>query len=74
LNKIRVRWEQALRQGIARLPNIRLRERAAAVAGEAKESTIELVESPTPPPEGGHAPDAAAPELQAQMGQRPRRG
>jgi putative proteasome-type protease len=73
LNKIRVRWDQALRQGIAKLPNIRLRERAAAVPGEAKESTIELVESPTPPPDAAHAPDAAAPELQAQLGQRPTR-
>src|SRR5688500_4361849 len=73
LNKIRVRWEQALRQGIARLPNIRLRERAAAVAGEpAKGAAIELVESPSPSNDAGPAPEPAPPELQAQMGRQPR--
>jgi putative proteasome-type protease len=64
LVKIRVRWEQALRQGISKLPNIRLRKApAAAAAGAAKEQTIELVEG-TPPPDG-----AASPELQPQMTQ-----
>lgn len=65
LIKIRVRWEQALRQGIARLPDIRLRPKPAAAAGTGKQETIELVE-------GSHAPtEHTASELQAQMG-RPR--
>src|SRR5436190_3109350 len=66
LIKIRVRWEQALRQGISKLPEIRLRPKAAvaAAAGAAKHETIELVEG-TPPAENPPA------ELQAQMG-RPR--
>jgi putative proteasome-type protease len=65
LVKIRVRWEQALRQGIARLPDIRLRPKpAAAAAGTGKQETIELVEGTQPT-------EHAASELQAQMG-RPR--
>jgi hypothetical protein len=65
LLKIRVRWEQALRQGIARLPDIRLRPKpAAAAAGTGKQETIELVEGTQPP-------EHTASELQAQMG-RPR--
>jgi putative proteasome-type protease len=66
LAKIRVRWEQALRQGIAKLPEIRLRPRpaATATAGAGKQETIELVEGT---PTGESTPS----ELQAQMG-RPR--
>jgi putative proteasome-type protease len=65
LVKIRVRWEQALRQGISKLPEIRLRPRpAAAVAGAGKQETIELVE-------GTPAGENTASEFQAQMG-RPR--
>ena len=65
LVKIRVRWEQALRQGISRLPDIRLRPKpAAAAAGAGKQETIELVEGIQPT-------EHTASELQAQMG-RPR--
>jgi putative proteasome-type protease len=65
LVKIRVRWEAALRQGISKLPDIRLRKAPPTPAGQApKEQTIELVEG-TPPPENSPA------ELQPQMGPRP---
>jgi putative proteasome-type protease len=64
LVKIRVRWEQALRQGIARLPDIRLRPKPATAAGTGKQETIELVE-------GSQPTEQTASELQAQMG-RPR--
>ena len=43
LNKIRVRWEQALRQAVLRLPNLRFRSRPGAGLQPARE-TIELVE------------------------------
>jgi putative proteasome-type protease len=68
LVKIRVRWEQALRQGISKLPNIRLRKAptAPADAGAPKEQSIELVE-------GTPAPESLTPELQAQMGRSPER-
>ncbi len=67
LVKIRVRWEAALRQGISKLPNIRLRKAENVPAGEAlKQETIELVE-------GTPNPDTSSPEFQAQMGQRPKR-
>jgi putative proteasome-type protease len=69
LNKIRVRWEQALRQGIARLPNIRLRPKAAVATPGEKDKAIELVESAAPQTE----PSDTTPELQPQMGQQPRR-
>jgi len=68
LNKIRVRWEQALRQGIARLPNIRLRPKAAVATSGEKDKAIELVESASPHTE----PNDTTPELQPQMGPRPR--
>jgi putative proteasome-type protease len=65
LVKIRVRWEQALRQGISKLPEIRLRPKpSAAAAGTGKQETIELVE-------GSQPTEHSASELQAQMG-RPR--
>jgi putative proteasome-type protease len=65
LMKIRVRWEQALRQGISRLPDIRLRQRTVAAAGSAaaaKEQSIELVEKP--------ATENVPGELQPQLSQR----
>lgn len=40
LIKIRTRWQQAIRQAVARLPNIRLKHKAAG----SKEESIELVE------------------------------
>jgi putative proteasome-type protease len=46
LAKIRVRWEQALRQGILRLPNLRFSRRAGAGA-QPQTETIQLVESVT---------------------------
>lgn len=45
LAKIRVRWEQALRQAVLRLPNLRFRSQPGAGPQPAKE-TIELVEQP----------------------------
>jgi putative proteasome-type protease len=64
LNKIRQRWEQALRQGISKLPELRFRPRGkAAVAPQ--EETIEVVE----PPAQGTPGDAntAVSEPQAQL-------
>ena len=61
--KIRTRWQQALRQAVARLPNLRFRPVHAPVPGPgqaAAEETIEVVEGAPPPA------DAAA-ELQAQQ-------
>jgi len=56
LNKIRVRWEQALRQAVSRLPNLRFRARAGAGPQPARE-TIELVEqSAEPDPQPTSAP------------------
>ena len=49
LIKIRTRWQQALRQAVARLPNIRLQAKASGGGnGEAKDQSIQFVE---PPPE-----------------------
>jgi putative proteasome-type protease len=69
LNKIRVRWEQALRQGIARLPNIRLRPKAAVATPGEKDKAIELVESAGAQVE----PSDTTPELQPQMGSDPKK-
>ncbi|HWE96227.1 MAG TPA: hypothetical protein VG269_19845 [Tepidisphaeraceae bacterium] len=44
LAKIRVRWEQALRQAVLRLPNVRLNRRPGA-GQEPQPETIQLVES-----------------------------
>ena len=44
LAKIRVRWEQALRQAVARLPNIRLKFQPSGK--QVQEETIQLVEPP----------------------------
>jgi putative proteasome-type protease len=51
LNKIRVRWEQALRQAIARLPELRFRAHpATTAAGQPTEvESIELVDRPGEP-------------------------
>jgi putative proteasome-type protease len=54
LNKIRIRWQQALRQAVSRLPNIRFSLKEA-------EDTIELVEPGNP----AHA--ESAPEMQPQQ-------
>jgi putative proteasome-type protease len=61
LMKIRMRWEQALRQAVLRLPNIRfvVPKEAGGVAGQ---ESIELVD---PPPE--------VPEMQSQATQQPDR-
>src|SRR5438874_1610406 len=56
LAKIRVRWEQLLRQSVLRLPELRFRPQAGKAA--AQEETIELVEPPT---------GEATPELQQQL-------
>ena len=61
LVKIGVRWEQALRQAVLRLPQIRFRVRRGTDQPSAQEETIQLVE-PTVPPE---------PERDAQATQRP---
>src|SRR5437588_6463883 len=61
LNKIRVRWEQALRQAVARLPNLRFHRRSTA--DHPRQETIELVEGASPPEQS---------ELQPQQGSRPR--
>jgi putative proteasome-type protease len=64
LVKIRVRWEQALRQGILKLPDIRLRKApsTATTPTTVKEESIELVES--------SRPEHASSEIQAQMSQK----
>jgi putative proteasome-type protease len=50
LAKIGVRWEQALRQAVARLPQIRFRvSRDGGQPQSPQEETIELVEPATPP-------------------------
>jgi putative proteasome-type protease len=59
LNKIRVRWQQALRQAVSRLPNIRFS--LARQAGKVSDDTIQLVE-----PAAGEP----AQELQPQQGGR----
>jgi putative proteasome-type protease len=56
LAKIRLRWENALRQSILRLPELRFRPKAGKAAPQ--EETIELVEPPSGEP---------TPELQQQM-------
>jgi putative proteasome-type protease len=64
LVKIGVRWEQALRQAVSRLPQIRFRvRRGSDQAQSPQEETIQLVEPPNPPEVGA--------ELQPQATQRP---
>ena len=68
LAKIRTRWEQALRQGIARLPELRFRPRGkAAAAATPQEETIELVE----PPPGTANDNAAEPQPQLSPAKEP---
>jgi putative proteasome-type protease len=62
LQKIRVRWEQALRQGILRLPNIRFAKRANA-GQQPQQETIQLVESTTS--EGGDPAPASVSQMPA---------
>jgi putative proteasome-type protease len=66
LTKIRTRWEQALRQAVLKLPDIRFKKRAEIPAPQTgvatPQETIEVVE-PSPS-------TADAPELQAQASQR----
>jgi putative proteasome-type protease len=62
--KIRTRWQQALRGAVARLPNLRFRPKHAPGAPAlAAEESIEVVEGATPSTE-------PAPELQPQQSQR----
>jgi putative proteasome-type protease len=61
LNKIRVRWEQALRKAVAGLPNLRFKRRQGA-GTQPQEDTIQLVE-------GGGEADTTTP-LPAQPTQR----
>jgi putative proteasome-type protease len=68
LTKIRIRWEQALRGAVQRLPNIRFRL-AAGKPAASQEQTIQLVESTASEAEGKAA--APAPELQSQAETRP---
>jgi putative proteasome-type protease len=64
LAKIGVRWEQALRQAVARLPEIRFRaSRDGGPPQSPQEETIQLVEPTTPPDQ--------APDLRPQASQRP---
>lgn len=60
LNKIRTRWQQALRQAVSRLPNIRF---TVSKAAGKPEQSIQLVET---------APSEPAPELQPQQETRAR--
>jgi putative proteasome-type protease len=45
LGKIRLRWEQALRQAVLRLPNVSFRVRPAGKSGAAEADSIQLVDS-----------------------------
>jgi putative proteasome-type protease len=65
LNKIRVRWEQALRQAISRLPELRFRKRPAAGQNPQDES-IQLVEVARTGDSGAPDSPASIPELQSQ--------
>ena len=57
LTKIRVRWEQALRGAVLRLPNLRFRSRSGAGPQPARE-TIELVEGASDAEAPANAPMA----------------
>jgi putative proteasome-type protease len=50
LNKIRIRWEQALRKAVAGLPNLRFKRRQGA-GTQPQEDTIQLVEGGEPEPQ-----------------------
>jgi putative proteasome-type protease len=83
LAKIRLRWEQALRQGILRLPNLRFSSRAGA-GQQPQPETIQLVENPVSeadsggggaPPTRSHIANGAAKEGQPEDATAPpRRG
>ena len=66
LSKIRIRWEQALRMAVLRLPNVQLSRRPNA-GQQPQPETIQLVESTASDPE-----PAAAATQQASPSQRPR--
>ena len=56
LVKIGIRWEQALRQAVGRLPQIRFRAgRGAGQPQSPQEETIQLVEPTAPPDQAGEA-------------------
>src|SRR4051812_16985590 len=59
LIKIRTRWQQALRQAVARLPNIKLKSRTAAGAPGSKDESIQLVEGAA---DSAAQQDAATPQ------------
>ena len=66
--KIRNRWQQALRQAVARLPNLRFRPKHGAKPETLPpQESIEVVEGGGPAPEPAH-------ELQPQQAQRSERG
>src|SRR5438046_373734 len=46
LNKIRVRWDQALRQAVLKLPDIRFK--TGLISGKSPEESIQLVENASP--------------------------
>jgi putative proteasome-type protease len=61
LVKIGVRWEQALRQAVARLPQIHFRARKGGLQPQSpQEETIELVEPPNAADVGADLPSQAA--------------
>jgi putative proteasome-type protease len=62
LNKIRIRWEQALRKAVAGLPDLRFKRRQGA-GTQPQEDTIQLVE-------GSTEPDVQPQPLQPQPSQR----
>jgi predicted proteasome-type protease len=80
LMKIRARWEQALRQAILRLPELRFRPRGAKPAAPqgTQEETIELVETPQSATEAANASTEPQPQLSteppASDGRAPARG
>jgi putative proteasome-type protease len=63
LNKIRIRWEQALRKAVAGLPNLRFKRRQGA-GTQPQEDTIQLVEG------GESEPQAVSQLSQPQPAQR----
>ncbi len=60
LSKIRVRWEQALRQAVLKLPEVRFKRKQGA-ASQPQDETIQLVETPASAEQQQHA------ELQPQL-------
>jgi putative proteasome-type protease len=64
LMKIRTRWQQALRQAVARLPNIKLKAKDGAGAGT-KDESIQLVEG------GESGTDVASPQMTSGKSSKP---